>query len=109
MKKDRRLAQSYSFCRALARREARNFYPAFWLLPRPRRQAMCALYAFLRHTDDLADEPASPAAKASALDAWRQELDCALSGGADRMAWTGGFVRYHSAPRDSAIVAPRGD
>jgi 15-cis-phytoene synthase len=87
MKRDRRLAQSYSFCGALARREARNFYPAFWLLPRQRREAMCGLYAFLRHTDDLADEPASPSEKASALCAWRRELDCALSGGAT--AWPG--------------------
>src|SRR5207245_5393809 len=42
------LAASYAYCERLARREAANFYPAFRVLPRPQRRAMCALYAFLR-------------------------------------------------------------
>jgi phytoene synthase len=41
---------------------------------------MCALYAFLRHTDDLADEPGPSDKKARSLDAWRRQLDRALSG-----------------------------
>jgi len=41
---------------------------------------MCALYAFLRRTDDLADEPAPAALKAQALRAWRLELEAALAG-----------------------------
>jgi phytoene synthase len=41
---------------------------------------MCALYAFLRHTDDLADEPAAAIEKARALEAWRRELEAALAG-----------------------------
>jgi phytoene synthase len=48
---------------------------------------MCALYAFLRHTDDLADDPGSAVEKARALDAWRLELDRALAGARD--AWPG--------------------
>ncbi len=87
MTKDRVLEESYRFCAAVARREARNFYAAFRLLPASRRRSMCALYAFLRHTDDLADEPGSAPAKAQALDAWRQALEAALSG--DRAAWPG--------------------
>ncbi len=50
------LRSSYRFCTELSRKEARNFFYAFMLLPRSRRRSMCALYAFLRHTDDLADE-----------------------------------------------------
>jgi phytoene synthase len=84
---DRVLAESYRFCAAVARREARNFYSAFWLLPASRRRSMCALYAFLRQTDDLADEPGSVAAKAQELDTWRQALDSALVG--DGGAWPG--------------------
>jgi phytoene synthase len=80
VKTDRVLEESYRFCAALSRREARNFYYAFLLLPRSRRRSMCALYAFMRHTDDLADEPGTPEAKARALDAWRQALDAALAG-----------------------------
>jgi 15-cis-phytoene synthase len=80
MKMDRNLKDSYSFCCALARREARNFYYAFLLLPRVKRQSMCALYAFLRRTDDLADLPATAEEKSRALVLWRRELDQALTG-----------------------------
>jgi len=48
---------------------------------------MCALYAFLRHTDDLADEPGSAPEKARALEAWRAELEGALAG--HGAAWPG--------------------
>jgi phytoene synthase len=80
MKIDRSLQASYRFCGKVARREARNFYYAFLLLPPVQRQSMCALYAFLRHTDDLADEPGSALEKLRALDDWRRELDSALIG-----------------------------
>jgi phytoene synthase len=73
------LEGSYGFCGALARRQARNFYYAFLLLPKVQRKSMCALYAFLRRTDDLADEPGSARAKAAALAAWRVELGAALA------------------------------
>jgi phytoene synthase len=49
---------SYAAARASARREARHFYFAFRWLPAERRDAMCAIYCFLRRLDDLADEPA---------------------------------------------------
>jgi len=86
---DRGLQASYRFCDALSRREARNFYCAFLLLPRARRRSMCALYAFMRHTDDLADEPASVMDKARALEDWRQALDAALAGESDPKTWPG--------------------
>jgi len=103
MKTDRALQASYRFCGALARREARNFYYAFLLLPSAGRRSMCALYAFLRHTDDLADEPGPAAAKARALDAWRLDLDSALAG--TGTAWPGlaalaDTVARHSIPSD---------
>ena len=42
---NRDLQASYAHCAAVARREARNFYPSFLLLPADRRRSMCALYA----------------------------------------------------------------
>ena len=80
MSTSRALRSSYRFCAASSRRNARNFFYAFLLLPGPLRRSMCALYAFLRHTDDLADEAASPAWKAEAIESWRLELDAALAG-----------------------------
>jgi len=74
------VARSYAYCERLARREARNFYSAFRVLPGPQRQAMCALYAFLRVADDLSDGPADVASKRGALVAWRAGFHGALSG-----------------------------
>jgi phytoene synthase len=48
---------------------------------------MCALYAFLRRTDDLADEPGPAAKKMQALRAWRLELEAALAG--ENPTWPG--------------------
>ena len=72
----------------------------FRLLPADRRRSMSALYAFMRHTDDLADEPGEPAAKAESLRRWRSDLDAALGGRPD--AWPG-------LPALADTVARRGD
>ncbi len=50
------LAVAYSVCRSIARSSAKNFYYAFLLLPKPKRQALCAVYAFMRRCDDIADD-----------------------------------------------------
>ena len=47
--------RSYEYCRRVARRRAKNFYYSFVLLSRPQRNAMCAIYAFMRYCDDLSD------------------------------------------------------
>jgi phytoene synthase len=54
------LAEAYAVCEAISRREAKNFYYAFRVLPRPKRAAICAVYAFMRHADDLADDELLP-------------------------------------------------
>jgi len=64
---------------------------------------MCALYAFLRRTDDLADEPGSPPEKSRALAAWRGELEAALAGRGT--AWPGlralaDTIAQHGIPAD---------
>lgn len=72
------LDQSYAACRDLARRSARNFYYSFWILPRPKRAAMCALYAFFRRTDDLGDDEAPLDERRAKLVAWREALNRGL-------------------------------
>jgi 15-cis-phytoene synthase len=54
------LDQAYAACRAIAKREAKNFYYAFLALPEARRNAICAIYAFMRQADDLADDESLP-------------------------------------------------
>ncbi|MBZ5592938.1 MAG: squalene/phytoene synthase family protein [Acidobacteriia bacterium] len=79
------LGESYDFCRAVARRRARNFYYSFVLLPREQRNAMCAIYAFMRYCDDLSDEPG---ASQEPLERWRCALVDALGGKFDSYpAW----------------------
>src|ERR1700685_2813219 len=74
------LQPSYRYCERLARREAGNFFHAFQVLPRAQRRAMCALYAFMRHTDDLADGPNPVETKRTALKQWRTDLYAAITG-----------------------------
>jgi len=74
------LADSYRYCEQVARKEAGNFYHAFRVLPRSERQAMCALYAFLRLTDDLGDSPDPELEKRLRLADWRRQFDGAMAG-----------------------------
>jgi len=65
------LERAYAVCRAIAKREAKNFYYAFVALPAPRRNAICAIYAFMRKADDLADDESAPIEdRRIRLDAW---------------------------------------
>jgi len=74
------LARSYDYCRGIARAAARNFYYGISLLPHVKRDALCALYAFMREADDISDSPGDPAAKTQRLAAWRLSLERALGG-----------------------------
>lgn len=94
------LEESYAHCRRVARTRARNFYYSFVLLSRPQRNAMCAIYAFMRYCDDLSDEPG---ANRAALEQWRAALDDALAGRCDAHPVLPAFhdtaVRYRIPPR----------
>jgi phytoene synthase len=79
---DPQLDAAYAVCRAIARREAKNFYYAFLALPEPRRNAICAIYAFMRRADDLADdESLSRDERRRNLAAWLAEWRSVCAGG----------------------------
>ena len=61
------LADSYAHCRRVARAEARNFYYGMRLLPAAKLHSLCALYAFMRWVDDIADAPGESAHKLAGL------------------------------------------
>ena len=75
------LGHAHAVCRGVTRRAARNFYYAFLVLPHEKRDALCAVYAFMRHCDDLCDEPGVPLAERRArLESWRQTMQQVLAG-----------------------------
>jgi phytoene synthase len=75
------LRNSYAHCERISRTRARNFYYAFLLLPRAKREAMCAVYAFMRYCDDLSDDLNDGSGKAAAaIDQWEADLRRALAG-----------------------------
>jgi phytoene synthase len=97
------LADSYEHCRQLARRTGKNFYYSFLVLPGEMRRDMCVLYAFMRVTDDLGDDPGTPCEERSRrLEEWRAALDHGLRG-------TGGpefATRREPAPRETSPPDP---
>ena len=83
--------QAYRICRGIARRQARNFYFAFLALPAPKRNAICAVYAFMRHADDISDDESLPRPERRArMSAWRAAWR--------HHAETGSFLDTNAAP-----------
>jgi len=69
------LVMAYSVCRGITRTAAKNFYYAFLVLPRGKREALCAVYAFMRLCDDIADDATlSLTERRQKLDAWLDAL-----------------------------------
>ena len=69
----------------LTRRSGSNFYYSFLILPRAKREAIYALYAFCRTVDDAVDQQGGTAAdQRRALAEWRAELARAYEGGPTR-------------------------
>jgi phytoene synthase len=93
------LDEAYSICRAIAKREARNFYYAFLALPAPRKNAICAIYAFMRKADDLADDESLPHAErrrrlASWLAAWHDATATGVTADPVFLAVSDAIFRY---------------
>jgi phytoene synthase len=65
---------AYARCEAITRRRAGNFFYGIRLLPRDKRRAMCAVYAFARRVDDIGDGELDPARKLELLAAQERAL-----------------------------------
>ena len=74
------LSESYRCCRDIAKKRAGNFYYSFAVLPRAKREAMCAVYAFMRYCDDIADDPGLRSSREGMLEKWRESLELAARG-----------------------------
>lgn len=87
--------QAYLEVERLTRERARNFSYGIRLLPKPKRRAIAAVYAFAREVDDVADDPALPAdEKRRRLEALRAGLDGPPGGSAMWVALADARERY---------------
>lgn len=82
---------AYRHCRAIAHKHGANFSVGFRFLPRAKRRAVYAAYAFCRVADDIADEVVESSSRRAAggnlvdsktrrLDDWQKELDACYAG-----------------------------
>lgn len=103
---DPEIARAYRHCESATRAAAANFYYGIRLLPREKRRAMCAVYAFARRVDDIGDGPLAVAEKlrrlAQAELAVEQVHDRASRG---RRADLGAPARVAADGEDPVIVA----
>lgn len=78
---------------AIVRAAGTSFYHGMRILPRHRRDAMYAIYAFCRVVDDIADEPGTIEDKRAGLTQWRRRIRDCFAGHADdaltrALAWS---------------------
>jgi phytoene synthase len=75
------LNHAYAVCRGISRRAAKNFYYGFMVLPADKRNALSAVYAFMRHADDISDEPGGdPQQKRHKLSEWLEAAKAVFAG-----------------------------
>jgi len=78
---DLKLDAAYEKCTEIARRQAKNFYYAFLALPKHKRNAICAVYAFMRHADDISDDESRTRDERRAdLAAWVEDWHSSAAG-----------------------------
>jgi len=71
---------AYDFCRAIAHRYGANFSVGFRFLPRVKRRAVYAAYAFCRRADDIVDEMQDKQECLSSIEEWEAELHRCYAG-----------------------------
>jgi 15-cis-phytoene synthase len=75
------LNMAYSVCRGIARSAAKNFYYGFLVFPQHKRNALAAVYAFMRRCDDIADDDTlSVGDRQNKLAEWLDRVHRALAG-----------------------------
>ena len=100
------LARSYEECHRIARASHSNFYYAFFLLPKLKRDALAALYAFMRLVDDVSDENQVLLAKQRDLAKWRAAFDEAVTGHSQVFDGTAAIPLPSEASYGEAEVLP---
>lgn len=66
--------RAYAHCQQVTRQASKTFYWSSLFLPRPKRLAAWAIYAFCRSVDDIADTPDKTTDPKRELEVWRDHL-----------------------------------
>lgn len=98
------IADAYSHCEAVTRRQAANFFYGIRLLQRDRRRAMCAAYAFARRVDDIGDGKLAREEKLRLLDREARALEAIARAGCG-----GAGTPRSSAERNGASAGAGGE
>jgi phytoene synthase len=104
------LLAAHQHCAEVVRRSGSSFAAAFWMLPKPRRRALHAIYAFCRLADDIADDPSVQGDRGKLLERWRDELAAVYEGRATHpvgIALADAVGRYR-LPQDVFLELLRG-
>ncbi|MBR1778018.1 MAG: presqualene diphosphate synthase HpnD [Alphaproteobacteria bacterium] len=91
----------------IVKRSGSSFYLAMKLLPKEKRDAMFAIYAFCREIDDIADEPAPLEKKKKNLKIWRDDIDRVYRGEEPELIVAKaliGPVKVFSLPKEEFLV-----
>lgn len=109
---DPQVSDAYRECQAFTRRRATNFYIAFSALPRLKRQAIYAAYAYAGTVDDAVDDAGSQEERAAALNQAHGLLHAAYHGGSAEPEWlTSGLadaIERYDIPREHFEELVRG-
>jgi len=97
---------SYEECHRIAKEAHSSFYPAFFLLPKPKRDGIVSLYAFMRLIDDVSDKGTDLAAKQRGLAKWRAALDQAITQQDQVVDGTAAIASPLGGLKGAALVLP---
>ena len=105
------LSASHEYCHRQTRRNARSFYFASIALPREKKRAAYAVYAFCRYADDLVDRAADTAGIDETLARVGEEFDAIIAGEASPLPFAPAFawaVRRFSIEKQPFLDLLRG-
>lgn len=105
------IEMAYTRCEEITRNEAKNFAYGIRLLPRPKRQAMSALYAMARRIDDIGDRAGPAPDRLAELGAVRDQLGhLGAAGQADDpvLVALADVARRYPLPVDALVELVRG-
>jgi 15-cis-phytoene synthase len=103
--------EAYDFCRRLTHKHGANFSVGFRFLPRRKKLAVYAAYAFCRFADDIVDEDLpAPRSPLPALEEWRRELDACYAGHPTHPITIAlaDALRHFAIPKDAFIALIEG-